>query len=89
MKDYIYVGLTLVLTILSITSYTPQLIKILKTKSVEDISLAGWFIYDIYFVLYIILLLYDSAGIGVLAVTLLETFESLFITVLVMIYRKK
>ena len=89
MKDYIYVGLTLVLTILSITSYTPQLIKIIKTKSVEDISLAGWIIYDIYFALYIALLLYDSAGIGVLAVTLLETFESLFITALVIIYRNK
>ncbi len=88
MKEIIYAGLTIILTVLTVTSYIPQMIKIIRTKSVKDLSLAAWFIYDLYFALYILLLLLDSAGFGLIFVALLECIQCVIITLMIIYYKK-
>ena len=89
MKTVIYLVLTIALAILSIFSYVPQIIKIIKTKSVKDLSLASWISYDLYFTLYITLLLIDSASLWVLSVTLVECMLCFIITALILINSKR
>lgn len=88
-KEVCYIACTLILTGLSIFSYTPQLIKIIKTKSVEGLSLSAWIMYDAYFVFYIFLLLLNSASPSLFLITVLETLQCVIITILVCIYKRK
>jgi uncharacterized protein with PQ loop repeat len=88
-REACYIACTLILTGLSIFSYTPQLIKILRTKSVEGLSLSAWIMYDAYFVFYIVLLLLDSASPALFLIAVLETLQCVIIAILVCIYRRK
>lgn len=42
MRDLIYFTITAILTVVNITSYMPQIIKLVKTKSSSDLSLLSW-----------------------------------------------
>lgn len=88
-REICYIACTVVLTFLSVFSYTPQLIKIIKTKSVEGLSLSAWIMYDVYFVVYIVLLLLDSASPALFLISVLETLQCVIITILVCIYKRK
>ena len=45
MKSTIALALLLIYTVLEIIAYMPQIIKILKTKHADDLSLTSWFMW--------------------------------------------
>ena len=89
MKTTLYIILTIVITGLSVFSYVPQMIKLIKTKSAKDLSLISWLIYDLYFMLYFVLVIIDTTSLPLVIVTITETLLSLTITCLIILYRNK
>ena len=45
MKETIALGLLSVYTVLEFVAYIPQIVKILKTKRADDLSLTSWFVW--------------------------------------------
>lgn len=89
MSSTVYGVLTAVLVVLSLTSYIPQLIRIIKTKSTKDLSLVSWLLYDLYFALYMTLLVIDNASIRVIIVTTVDCMLCIIITLLILKYKNK
>ena len=70
--------------LLLVGSYLPQIYKLIKTKSAEDLSLSMWVIY----VLGDVCLLAYSIGTGDLIFTALFALENLIVLYLTYLYRK-
>ena len=72
MKDMIAYALLSVYTVLEFVAYMPQIIKILKTKSADDLSLTSWltwFFADICYLSYVLL---ESLDFGVIFICSLD-----------------
>ena len=66
----------------------PQIIKLIKTKSAEDLSLASWLTWLLSDVCYLVYVLLESPEIGVVFTASLSLFLVILVFVLTMYYQK-
>ena len=72
MKTTIAFALLSVYTVLEVIAYTPQLIKLLRTKSADDLSCTSWITWFIADACYLGYVLLESPDIGVIFICLLD-----------------
>ena len=75
--------------VMSLTSYIPQIIKLVKRKSSEDISLGSWLFSLVDFGTYQVLLLLGDEGVILNCLNALQILQILLVIYLVVKYRKK
>lgn len=68
--------------------YIPQIIKIMKTKHVEDFSLVYWFMKMFYTVIAIVVLILSGNTFIVMVAQLSSLFLAGFVTILIFTYRE-
>jgi len=88
MKTIIALILISIVTVLEIFAYMPQIIKLIKTKSAEDLSLASWLTWLLSDVCYLVYVLLESPEIGVVFTASLSLFLVILVFVLTMYYQK-
>lgn len=89
MEDTIGSILCMCYSILCFVSYLPQIFKLLRTKSSEDLSVWGWVLYvltNVFYLLYIVLV---TPEVGILVMTGLDLFLCAVTLVLTIKYRKE
>lgn len=87
-KFIIYRLMIVVQLVMSLTSYIPQIIKLLKTKSSEDISLGSWWFSLIDFGTYQALLILGKESPILSILNGLQILQIITVIVLVIKYRK-
>lgn len=89
MKLALALFLLSVYTVIEFIGYLPQVIKLLKTKSAEDLSLTSWFLWTVAALCYLIYVLIESPEVGVVFIASFNlTFISL-VFLLTLFYQKK
>ena len=68
--------------------YIPQIIKIIKTKHVDDFSLTYWFMKMFYTVIAIIVLILSGNTFVVMVAQLSSLFLAAFVTILIFVYKE-
>ncbi len=84
----IYYTMAAVQVVMSLTSYIPQIIKLIRTKRSNDISLWSWILSLIDFASYQILLLTGNSGWMLNTLNALQIIQIIFVIVLIKIYRQ-
>lgn len=87
-KTVIALVLLSIYTVLEIISYMPQIIKIIRTKSADDLSLASWASWVISDVCYLAYVLMESPEFGVVFTACLSLFFVITVYVLTVYYQK-
>ena len=76
-------------TVIQLYAYVPQIIKLIKTKSSDDLSLSSWVIWIVSYLCYLgYVLITDSDG-GIVFLVGVELVFTVIITVLILVYRKR
>ncbi len=75
--------------VLSLTSYIPQIIKLIKRKESEDLSLASWIVSLLDFSTYQILLITGDGGVVLNLINALQILQIIAVIILIRIYRAK
>ena len=88
MKATIALILISVCTILELIAYMPQIVKILKTKSADDLSLSSWLMWVVADICYLAYVLLESPEIGVVFLSVLSLTLVLIVFVLAFFYQK-
>ncbi len=88
MKDAIAFALLSVYTVLEVIAYTPQLIKLLKTKSADDLSCTSWMTWFIADSCYLSYVLLESPDVGVIFICLLDLAFIISVYCLTIYYQK-
>lgn len=78
----------LYITVNGFISYIPQIVKILKRRTSEGISISSWVLWTLNSSLYFLYLLLDGVGIWLILSQALEVFLIATTLLLVIIYRK-
>ncbi len=89
MKLIIYSVMVALQVVLSLTSYIPQIIKLIKRKESEDLSLTSWLLSLFDFSTYQILLITGDGGIVLNLINALQIMQILAVIFLIRIYRVK
>lgn len=89
MRDFIYLVITIAVTIINLISYMPQIIKLIKTKSADDLSLGSYILFDSGYILYTVLMIMDHVGIGLFILQLTETTLCIITTICIAVFKKK
>ena len=89
MKLIIYYAMVIVQIVTSLTSYIPQIIKLLRRKESEDLSLASWVMSLIDFSTYQILLISGDAGLVLNLINALQIMQIIFVIILIRAFGKK
>lgn len=88
MKETIALVFLSIYTVLQLIACIPQIVKILRTKRADDISLTSWFFWlstDLSYLGYILL---KSPEIGVIFIAMLDLISNLTVLVLASYYQK-
>ncbi|MBQ6854707.1 MAG: PQ-loop repeat-containing protein [Alphaproteobacteria bacterium] len=88
MNVIIALALISIVTILEVFAYIPQIIKLIKTKSAEDISLTSWLTWMVSDICYLAYVLLESPEAGVIFLASLSLFLVMFVFILTMYYQK-
>ena len=88
MKETIAIGLLSVYTILEFVAYIPQIVKILKTKHADDLSLMSWFVWIATDLSYLGYVLLETPQFGVIFIALLDLVFIMTVFMLTMYYQK-
>ena len=78
-----------IVAVCDMTSYLPQIIKIVKTKSAEDISATSWIIWIISYIAYTLYATLVSKDKMLILITFLGLIFCLIILILTLKYQKK
>ena len=89
MKLIIYSVMVALQVVLSLTSYIPQIIKLIKRKESDDLSLTSWMLSLFDFSTYQILLITGDGGIVLNLINALQIMQILAVIFLIRIYRAK
>ena len=89
MKTLIALILLSVYTVLEFAAYMPQIIKLIKTKSADDISLASWLTWIISGLCYLGYVLLESPEIGIIFVSVLNLSFVILVYALTAYYQKR
>ena len=88
MKVTIALVLLSIYTVLEFIAYMPQIIKLLKTKSADDLSLTSWFTWITADLCYLTYVLLESPEIGVIFICTLDLVFLLLVFLLTAFYQK-
>lgn len=89
MKNIIIWLIGIIVTGLTLISYLPQTIKLIKTKSSQDISDKTWFMFSLAASLYLILFILEKASLKIIILQSMEVFLCWMTLILSIIYKKK
>ncbi len=89
MKLIIYSVMVALQVVLSLTSYIPQIIKLIKRKESDDLSLTSWMLSLFDFSTYQILLITGDGGIVLNLINALQIMQILAVIFLIKVYRAK
>lgn len=79
--------MVVVQVVLSLTSYVPQIIKLIKRKTSDDLSLSSWFISLADFTTYQILLIAGDGGLILNTLNGLQIVQIVVVIVLIMRFK--
>ena len=88
MKETIAIGLLSVYSVLEFVAYIPQIVKILKTKHADDLSLLSWFVWIATDLSYLGYVLLETPQFGVIFIALLDLVFIMTVFMLTMYYQK-
>jgi uncharacterized protein with PQ loop repeat len=88
MKFTVALFLLSLYTVLEFIAYMPQIIKILKTKHADDLSLTSWFVWITADLCYLSYVLLQSPEIGVIFICALDLVFLIFVFCLTIKYQK-
>ncbi len=88
-KYIIYYLMVVVQIVMSVTSYIPQIIKLIKRRSSDDISLGSWIFSLVDFGTYQILLIFGDEDFILNFINALQIVQILAVIILVKKYRTK
>ena len=88
MKETIAIGLLSIYTVLEFVAYIPQMVKILKTKHADDLSLTSWFVWITTDLSYLGYVLLETPQFGVIFIASLDLCFIITIFLLTMYYQK-
>lgn len=89
MKATIALILLSIYTVSEFIAYLPQIVKLIRTKSAEDISLASWLVWIVSGVCYLVYVLLESQEAGIIFAASLNLFFVTFVYVLTAYYQKR
>ena len=89
MKIIIYTVMVAVQVVLSLTSYIPQILKLIKRKTSDDLSLTSWVISLLDFTTYQILLITGDGGLILNLINALQIVQIIVVIILIKVYQKK
>lgn len=89
MKVTIALVLLSIYTVLEFIAYMPQIIKLLKTKSADDLSLTSWFTWITADLCYLAYVLLESPEIGIIFICSLDLVFLLLVFLLTACYQKR
>ena len=88
MKETIAYAFLSIYTILEFVAYIPQIVKILKTKHADDLSLTSWFVWIATDLSYLGYVLLETPQFGVIFIATLDLMFILSVFLLTMYYQK-
>ena len=88
MKEMIALILLVVYTICEYTAYIPQIVKLIKTKSADDLSITTWLTWVISGVCYLVYVLLESPEIGVIYIASMNLIFMMVVCILTAYYQK-
>ena len=88
MKSVIALILLSVYTVLQFAAYMPQIIKILRTKCADDLSMLSWFTWVLTDLCYLGYILLETPEIGIISVTVLDLLFIMTVYILTAYYQK-
>lgn len=88
MKETIAIGLLSVYSVLEFVAYIPQIVKILKTKHADDLSLISWFVWIATDLSYLGYILLETPQFGVIFIASLDLVFIMTVFMLTMYYQK-
>ena len=89
MKFTIAMFLLSLYTVLEFMAYMPQIIKLLKTKHADDLSLSSWFVWITADLCYLAYVLLESPEVGVIFICTLDLVFLFVVLWLTMRYQKR
>jgi len=89
MKFTIAMFLLSLYTVLEFMAYMPQIIKLLRTKHADDLSLSSWFVWITADLCYLSYVLLESPEIGVIFICALDLVFLFIVLWLTMRYQKR
>lgn len=88
MKETIAYAFLSVYTILEFVAYIPQIVKILKTKHADDLSLLSWFVWIVTDLSYLGYVLLETPEVGVIFIATLDLSFIITVFLLTAYYQK-
>ncbi|MBQ6736078.1 MAG: PQ-loop repeat-containing protein [Alphaproteobacteria bacterium] len=88
MKEMIAYAFLCVYTVLEFVAYIPQIVKILKTKHADDLSLTSWFVWITTDLSYLGYVLLETPQFGVIFIATLDLVFILSVFLLTAYYQK-
>ena len=88
MKGIIALSLLFIYTVCEYTAYIPQIVKLVKTKSADDLSVATWLTWVVSGVCYLVYVLLESPEAGVIYIASMNLIFMMVVCVLTMYYQK-
>ena len=88
MKEMIAYAFLSIYTILEFVAYIPQIVKILKTKHADDLSLTSWFVWITTDLSYLGYVLLETPQFGVIFIATLDLVFILSVFLLTAYYQK-
>lgn len=89
MKTLVALIFLSIYTVLEFIAYMPQIIKLIKTKSADDISLTSWLVWIISCLCYLGYVLLESPEIGIIFAALLNLSLVVSVYILTAHYQKR
>ena len=89
MKFTVAMFLLSLYTVLEFMAYMPQIIKLLKTKHADDLSLSSWFVWITADLCYLSYVLLESPEVGVIFICTLDLVFLFVVLWLTMRYQKR
>ena len=88
MKETIALVLLLVYTVCEYAAYVPQLVKLIKTKSADDLSIMTWLTWVAASICYLMYILLECPDIGVIFVASMNIIFVMSVCILTTYYQK-
>lgn len=88
MKGIVALILLLTYTVCEFTAYVPQMVKLVKTKSADDLSITTWLIWVFSAVCYLFYILLECPEIGVIFIASMNLIFIIIVCFLTLYYQK-
>ena len=88
MKEIIALTLLVIYTVCEYTAYIPQIVKLVKTKSADDLSITTWLTWVVSGVCYLVYVLLESPEIGVIYIASMNLIFMMIVCILTAYYQR-